>query len=363
MKTKYLSFIMLMLSFSLLSCGQAPATRTASASAPAFAVADVPQRIEQKNFDGYSISVPAGWKLFNYGNCSDLSFISWDPAHENRQFFFYGAAGPCYLTAYQKGVMLDYVRMGGARSVYTDMPVIEPFTPVNFVQNFYKISEWIGNSLQRVAQLYNVKVISVTPQRSLSNSPDAQCALIRAVFTDRSKQNVSQGLFLLTTVPVYLAQSGPGANFGVVYAFTGITAPFHEFETLLPVMKKCLDNFSIQDSYAQNCMQISNDATRGILRAGKTLSESSDLIMQTWNNKNRSQDIISEKTHDWIMGRERLYDPTTKQVYEVSNDFTDKYNLSPQKYNKSNLQKLPADNWELWRQAPLSGENIRRVNP
>ncbi len=94
----------------------------------------------------------------------------------------------------------------------------------------------------------------------------------------------------------------------------------------------------------------------GVLKAGKTLGETSDIIMQAWENRNKTDDIIAEKRSDAILGKERLYDPDTGQVYEFENGFYDKYKLEPGKWNLSGLVPLPSKNYDLWMKAPLDGK-------
>ncbi len=90
------------------------------------------------------------------------------------------------------------------------------------------------------------------------------------------------------------------------------------------------------------------------------ISEASDIIMDGWQNRNRSDDIVSEKRSDAILGRERLYNPETGDVYEFENGFYDKYNINRDRYEMNNLTPLPNDNYDLWMKAPLDGyRNIR----
>ena len=62
-------------------------------------------------------------------------------------------------------------------------------------------------------------------------------------------------------------------------------------------------------------------------------SSSSDLIMEAWESRNKSEDIISQKRSDATLGRERLYDTTTNEIYIADAGFTEKYNnLGGQRY-------------------------------
>ncbi len=344
----------------LSSCGQNNSFRNA-ANPP---TVTLPSTVE-KRFDGYSVKMPADWKLFVRGNCVDMSFIAWDPKNPLRQFFHYGTAGPIYLTYRQKQITNQYVNMGGMRTPWNDAPVIQPFTPENFLINFHLIADQpeVRRTSEKLPELYNVSIISSEPQLPGFRNFPSTTAIIRAVFTNRERTISSQGLFMVTAVSVIMNTGGPGDNMGIAYSFMGITAPLNEFDALVGGMEKCLEGFSIDPSYVSNCIAANDKFTQGVLQAGKTLAEGSNTLMKSWEYKTKSQDISSQKISDGILGKQRMYDPSTKQVYEFSNTFPDQYKLNPGKYNISGLQSLPADDYKLWNQPALIGSNyVRQVN-
>ena len=51
----------------------------------------------------------------------------------------------------------------------------------------------------------------------------------------------------------------------------------------------------------------------------------SDMIMDSWENRNNSYDIISQKQSDATLGYERVYDTETGEIYKAYNGFTDDY--------------------------------------
>ncbi|PIP21662.1 MAG: hypothetical protein COX39_01520, partial [Candidatus Nealsonbacteria bacterium CG23_combo_of_CG06-09_8_20_14_all_40_13] len=91
-----------------------------------------------------------------------------------------------------------------------------------------------------------------------------------------------------------------------------------------------------------------NEQTQKILKAGQTLSETSDIIMEGWENRNKSDDILSERRSDVMLGRDRVYDPSSGNVYDVENGWYDDYNINRQEFKMSNLERLPENNWDLW---------------
>jgi len=55
------------------------------------------------------------------------------------------------------------------------------------------------------------------------------------------------------------------------------------------------------------------------------------------------------------VGKERLYNPDTGEVYEFENGFYDKYDVDRNEYEMNNFQPLPSDDYELWMEVPLDG--------
>ena len=51
-----------------------------------------------------------------------------------------------------------------------------------------------------------------------------------------------------------------------------------------------------------------------------------DGIMDSWEKRNKSYDIMSQKQSDATLGYERVYDTETNEVYKAYNGFTDDYN-------------------------------------
>ena len=49
------------------------------------------------------------------------------------------------------------------------------------------------------------------------------------------------------------------------------------------------------------------------------------MIMDSWEKRNNSYDIISQKQSDATLGYERVYDTETGDIYKAYNGFTDDY--------------------------------------
>jgi hypothetical protein len=359
MKTSYIQIIILLLFF--LNNGYTQSNDKKNNKTTKLVL---PLSISEKKYEGFSLKIPSGWDIFQYGQCSELSFICRNPNNAQYSFFFYGVGGYCYLNSQQKKIDDNYVAMGGIKSPLIGSPVISPFTPENFLSNYSLIRDAAFSKQINIVlpEIYNVQIISSNSIHSPMNNPLAKSSLIRAVYSDKTKSYVSEGLFLLTTVPIQLAAYGPSANLGIVFSFIGITAPLGQLETMMSPAGNCLSSFNIEENYLNNCIRISDSRTQSTLQVGRTLATISDGIMKSWENRSRTNDIISQKRSDQILGRDRLYDPVNGKVYEVDNNFIEKYLTNPEKYNLSNLQKLPPNDYDLWNKPTLNGNNIKIIS-
>lgn len=310
--------------------------------------------LESYNGGFFSIKKPNGWDIITAGQCTLFGFYMRDRRSDLNQVFYFGSVGPIYMSQQQKNIDLNYMRMGGYRVQWSEMPVISPFTPINFIRQWHTIvSTSIARQyMQPLPQLRNLRVISVQPAYS-GIGGGASTSLIRAVFEKNGR--VGEGLFLVTTAPFMAFHGGPGGGTGYGLQITGITAEKKDFRRLRPLLIQAVQSFNMSRQYISQCMQTQRQTYAGIMKAGQTLREASDIIVKGWEARTKTYDILSEKYSDAILGYERLYDPDTGDVYTFNNGFYDKYRLNPNQYNKPNLKPLPNNSYKLWSAPAMDG--------
>lgn len=311
-------------------------------------------KLESGKYDGgfFTIDMPKGWNIITTGECADFAFLIRDPSRPLRQIFYFGEVGPVYMSAQQKQIDYQYMSMGGYPIAWIEMPVVDPLTPSNFLTQFHLIAQTqvAQKFMSQCPKLKNLQIVSAVSQPSPISGGTTE--LIRALFTEG--RDLGEGLFLVTVAPFMPFTGGPGGGNAYGFQITGITAPKREFPDIENKLVRSLRSFTISKSYVSNCLSQASTYA-GILKAGKTLSEASDIIIKGWENRNKSDDIIAEKRSDAILGKERLYDPNTGEAYEFENGFYDKYKLKGNRYKMNNLQPLPENNYDLWMKAPLDG--------
>jgi hypothetical protein len=304
----------------------------------------------------FSISKPEGWNVITAGNCASFAFVIRDPQNGLRQIFHFGEVGPVYLSEQQRAIDYQYMNMGGYPMAWIDMPAVDPLTPSNFLQHFQDIAQTriAQEFMPQLPRLSRLQVISTT--RCQAPIPGATTELLRGLFVEG--KSLAEGLFVVTVAPMLPYNGGPGGGLAYAFLFSGITAPKDEFAALEPVLTTSLASYKISESYVSDCMRQQATTYEGILRAGRTLAEASDVITDGWEARNRVNDILSEKTSDAILGRERLYNPDTGEVFEFENGFYDHYDISREKYRVTNLQRLPEDAYDLWMAPALDGARL-----
>jgi hypothetical protein len=315
-------------------------------------------QFEEHDGDFFSLDKPKGWDVITAGSCAQFAFVIRDPRQPLRQVFYFGEVGPVYMSQIQKEIDLNYVQMGGHSVQWIEMPIVDPLTPENFLANWSLIasSSTAQMFMPQCPRLENLEVISITEHAGML--PTGSTGMVRALFTRDDR--LGEGLFVLTTVPLLPYTASPGGGLGYGFMVTGITAPESEFNELQEDLVHILETFSISQSYVEDCLSQQAQQYAGLLKVGKTLSESSDFIMEGWEDRSRTYDIIAEKTGDKIMGKERLYDPETGSVYEFDTGFYDGYMLKQNEYEMNNLKPLPDSDYSLWMTEPLDGDKHLR---
>ena len=309
--------------------------------------------LEKFNGGFFTIDKPKGWNIYTAGACSEFAFLIRDDNEPLRQIFYFGSVGPVYMSEEQKQIDYQYVDMGGYAIPWIEMPVVDPLTPQNFLSQFHLIvqTEVAQSFMPQAPNLENLQIISTTSLSSFIAGGKTE--LVRAIFVQDGK--VAEGLFLVTVVPFMPSTGGPGGGTAYGLQLIGITSPKREFRHLEKTLITSVQSFTVTQSYADNCMRQQSETYAGILKAGKTLSETSDIIMEGWENRNKVHDIIAEKRSDAILGNERLYDPETGEVYEFKSGFYEEYEINRERYEMNNLNLLPDEDWNLWTRAPLDG--------
>jgi hypothetical protein len=315
-------------------------------------------RLKLEKYDGgfFTLQKPVGWEVITAGEYGTFAFLLRDPKNPTRQVFYLGEISPLYMSQKQKDIDRNYMNTGGYKIAWHDMPVISPLVPSRLFLNFDKIaaSEIGRGFMPELPHLGGFEVLTETPVKSPFRI--GKTTLTRGFFVQGGTP--CEGQFLATIAPFVPAMNGPGSGTAIAAHVVGIAAPVSEFRNLEADLAACVDSFRLSDSYVKTGIAQSREKFNGVLKAGQTMRETSEIITSGWESRNKSYDVISQKRSDATLGYERVYDPATGDVYQVPNGFYDKYDLNRQSYRMNNLRSLPGNDYELWVARPLDGSRI-----
>ncbi len=165
----------------------------------------------------------------------------------------------------------------------------------------------------------------------------------------------SAGSFTIGTYDL----GGIGTAVAYVYAVSSTAA---EFDADGPVLLQMFDSIDYSQSSLGQCRESLGAAWEGAQKVSRSLSQ--NLEQSRRDSAARSQsggmtrqernDEILEKLSDVILDRDRVYNPDTNEVYEVSPNFYDYYDKNREKYDYSGMRQLAPGEWLQY--APLNGE-------
>jgi hypothetical protein len=300
----------------------------------------------------FSVQKPIGWSVTTAGVCGTFGFLLQDPAEPLRMVFYFGSIGPVYTTQQKKDLDVyacSFSPPGQCPITWVDAPVIDPLTPEGFLSHWPEIADMKAASsyLPAFPHLEGLRLASAKARPSMLSG--GATAEVRGLFTRGNK--VGEGMFLATSMPFMT-----GLGYG--HLVCGISTPKGEFAAATNLLVASLDSFTVTSEYVNWCFGQSMAQWSAVAAIGRTLSEASDILWDGWVARTHTEDIMAEQYSDGFRGVDRVYDPATGTVYEVPVGWYASYDASRSQYQMSNLQTLPADAWDLWMKAVLSGSGI-----
>ncbi|MGN0498371.1 MAG: hypothetical protein ACI4F6_04865 [Acutalibacteraceae bacterium] len=347
-KAKFLSMIIAaVLALSLTACGNkttvnSDGTKTVQTEKGVKITETAAKAAQTELYEcaDFSITIPKGWKVTAGGVNIYHSIRVYDPNEPVNQMFIQLKAEPLlHCEEGKAGWQYNCYTMGNAMcAVLADAPVMKNPSTEGFYQiqpqcidNISRDSSYAGYTFPRFENF------TVTERFASTSGMKAYAIgdeLLRATFTDNGKEG--EGLFSASVVdfgvtPVgtgrmngYLLETVDGGYYMVynIMAITAVKDTFIEWESLLT---KCMQTIKYSDSFVSATIQAGNEKVAQAMEFSKNANQVLDGMMDSWEKRNTSQDIISQKQSDATLGYERVYDTETNEVYRATNGFTDVY--------------------------------------
>ena len=232
-------------------------------------------------------------------------------------------------------------------AVFSKLAAIDPQT----TEAYYKV--WNKNAklcnetdikYEYLPYLNDFKVIQNIGQSAIGGD------ILRASFKN-SKNELVQGLFtasvkssgsyyINTDIFNLFSEKVDVAPLNV-YNTIMMTAPDAEFNNWQKILDNCLSTLAFSDKFMSGFNQQETTIASTIQANQKVYNEMSDMIMDSWEKRNNSYDIISQKQSDATLGYERVYDTETGDIYKAYNGFTDDYTGDRYKAITDNMYTSP----------------------
>ena len=286
--------------------------------------------IEYEDYDNglVKLTIPKGWKVevapVDYIH---YNFTVYNPDKPDYMFFFGLKFEGFMKTERARKWQIKYY----PSTSFAKLPAIDPQT----TEQFYKV--WntavdVSNKEEMKYEYFrhinNFEVIEKLGKDTLGGD------ILRAKYTnDDGKLN--QGIFTATIKDLgsykvsenVLNLFGPQVDVWplLVYNIIYMSTPDEDFINWQPILEKCLNTIEFTETFI-NGFNKEEDSIMASIKANQRIyDEMSNMIMDSWEKRNNSYDIISQKQSDATLGYERVYDTETGDIYKAYNGFTDDY--------------------------------------
>ncbi len=301
------------------------------------------------SFDNYdnglvSMKIPKGWKVeVAPTDYIHYSFKVYNPANKDYMFLF-GLKQEGFLKS--EKARSTYAKMY-PDAVFSKLAAIEPQT----TEAFYKV--WSKNAklsnttelkMEYFPYLNDFKLIENLGKSPLggdiirANFKNSEDKLMQGLFTASVKSigtyYINTNIFNLTSPKVDVSPLN-------VYNIILMATPDEDFNNWQPILDYSISTITFSEQFIKGFNKEESTLVSTIKANQQIYDQISDMIMDSWNKRSNSYDIISQKQSDATLGYERVYDTETGEVYRAYNGFTDVYQGSRYKAITDDMYKNP----------------------
>lgn len=254
--------------------------------------------------DGYfSIEAPEGWNV-RYKNYDTISYEVYVENPSAEMFFYFSTS----FVSYPSKENYDYWRdaaEGYGISVPDGYCYLSPDATAQSL--FENSNEYLGyNDFELIDNLG-------------PNGYGGDILKANVMFYGRQYE----GIFTSSVVdiPMYYDLMDWDLASGTTY----IMLPVEDFTDWIGNFLHIFGSLTFTDSYYSDRNAVWQQTMATSEQIMFNADQISNMIMDSWEQSNRTSDINSQEYSDAILGRERVYDPVTDEVYYCDNGWYDSY--------------------------------------
>ena len=275
-----------------------------------------------------SLKIPKGWKV----SIAPVDYIHY-------VFKVYNPNDPGYMFLFnlkQEGFLKSEKARSTYEKYYPDSPfaklaAIDPLTTEAFYKVWDKNAKYINEvdiNYEYMPYFNNFKVIDNLGKSIFGGDilratyTDSNDRLIQGIFTANVK---SIGTYYINTDIMNIFSERVDVSPLNVYNIIVMSAPDSEFNEWEGILDYCLGTLMFSDEFIKGFNSEETTLVSSIRANQRVYDQISEGIMDSWEKRNNSYDIISQKQSDATLGYERVYDTETGDVYKAKNGFMDTY--------------------------------------
>jgi hypothetical protein len=243
-------------------------------------------------------------------------------------FFFFGLKFEGYMKSKKAR---NWQKKWYPSTMFAKLPAISPQNTEGFFKVWNEAADY-SNKAEMKSNYFNhindFKVIENLGKNNIGGD------IVRATFTN-DKGELNQGLFTATvkSAGTYYVKENP-MSFSLnapqvdvwplnVYNIIYMSAPDADFVNWQPVLDNCLATIEFSEKFISGFNKEEDSVLKTVQANQKIYDQISDMIMDSWEKRSASYDIISQKQSDATLGYDRVYDTTTGDIYKADLDFMD----------------------------------------
>ena len=270
----------------------------------------------------FKMKIPKGWKVETTGDFIHYTIKAYNPENPTYQFFI-----NLKSEGYNKS---EDAKKWQQKYYPNDMFAKTAVIATKDTEGFYKIFNEMG-PLNNSATFTFPTLTDFTVVENLGKGLLGGDVL-RATFKDAADKD-AEGLFtayVYDAGPYYINEnfiSGKKIDiyFLSVYDAIFFTAPKEDFVDWEETLNKISASLEFTDSFMSGFNQEQDAVMKNFQSVRSICNEISDGIMDSWEKRSNTYDIMSQKQSDATLGYERVYDTETNEIYKAYNGFTDDY--------------------------------------
>lgn len=262
--------------------------------------------------DDFSMEIPQGWVVESTQTIAGMQHAIhvYDPTCPVNQMLFILKAEPLYMDETMQYLFSTYGAEWGL------FPVLNDVSTVGFFNVFSQYADAIETQ-PAYSTIHLPRIQEVSPMEGYGQGD----SLVYADFWQNGTEG--EGMFSVDLEPFNNPAMGTG--YYMAYNVIAMTARKDTFQNWEEILTKSLSSLDYSQSFVNYAMGQSNQQVATSNQLSQAASEMSDSIMSSWENRNKSEDIMRQKQSDATFGVERVMDTETGEIYQTENGFTDWY--------------------------------------